>query len=220
MLVLPGGGYDHHAPHEAEAIGEWLNGLGIHAFVLRYPVAPHRHPEPVAAARRALVDLRAGEFGAVDAARVGVVGFSAGGHLAAMLSNAPTAAERAVHALDDRPDLAVLGYPVISMTDLPHEGSAVALLGPGASRSARAAVDADRLVDAGTPPTFLWHTADDGAVPPTHSLAYARALALHEVPVDLHLYAEGEHGRGLAVGRGPLAGWSALAAEWLAGHGW
>lgn len=220
VLVLPGGGYTHHAPHEAEPVAEWLNEAGLNAVVFRYPVAPHRHPEPVVATRSLLTALRRGEHGAFDPSRIAVLGFSAGGHLAATLSSAPTAAERAAHDVDARPDLAILCYPVVSMTDLVHRGSVDALLGPDASIAARAALDADALVDARTPPTFLWHTAADEAVPATHALAYTRALVRHGVPADLHVFAEGAHGKGLAHGLGPLEGWTRLAEEWIREQGW
>lgn len=220
LLVLPGGGYIRHADHEAEAMARWFAARGLNTAVYRYPVAPHRHPVPIAATRTLLSQLRLGRHGDFDTTRIGVLGFSAAGHLAATLSNDPTGPERAEHGRDDRPDLAILAYPVISMTDLPHAGSLEALLGSEASIPERAAADADRLVDEHTPPTFLWHTADDASVPLVHSLDYARALSLHGVPVDLHVYADGGHGAGLATGQGPLEGWSGLAIEWLRGHGW
>ncbi|MGK9219152.1 MULTISPECIES: alpha/beta hydrolase [unclassified Microbacterium] len=220
MLVLPGGGYAHHAPHEAEPVAAWLNDAGLNAVVFRYPVAPQRHPEPIVATRSLLAALRRGEHGAFDVSRIGVLGFSAGGHLAATLSSAPTAAERAAHDIDARPDLAILCYPVISMTDLVHRGSVDALLGLDAPVAARAALDADALVDERTPPTFLWHTAADEAVPVTHALAYTRALVRHGVPADLHVFAEGAHGKGLATGLGPLEGWTRLAVDWIREQGW
>jgi acetyl esterase/lipase len=229
ILVLPGGGYTHHADHEAEAIAEWLNSAGLNAYVYRYPLAPAQYPAQIVATREVLASLRRGEEGDYDSSRIGVIGFSAGGHLAAMLSNAPTVAELSAHqATGDlteaeqysRPDLAILSYAVTSMVRLPNQGSLDALLGQNPALSLRTDTSAEGLVDAETPATFLWHTAEDTAVPLPHALRYAEALMLHGVPVDLHVYAEGAHGAGLAQGRGPLEGWSGLAIEWLRHQGW
>ena len=210
MLVLPGGGYARHAAHEAEPVGAWLAGLGIHAVVLRYRVAPHRHPAALDDAREALAWIRGGTHGLeVDPARVGVLGFSAGGHLAASLANEPRP-----------PALSVLAYPVISFVDEPHEGSVGALLGPDADPERRAAHSADRRVSRGTPPAFVWHTADDASVPVSHALRYTAALASVGVPVELHVFPRGRHGLGLAGGLPEVAQWTALCARWLASHGW
>lgn len=180
-----------------------------------------------------LAQLRRGEAGKdatdYDRSRVGVIGFSAGGHLAAMLSNAPTTTERRAHAQDGdltdeeiegRPDLAILSYAVTSMVELPNQGSLDALLGDAPTLPQRTETSAETLVDAQTPATFLWHTAEDTAVPLPHALHYAQALMLHGVPVDLHVYADGAHGAGLGRGRGPLEGWSDLAIDWLRHQGW
>ena len=210
MLVLPGGGYTRHAPHEAEPVGAWLAGLGIHAVVLRYRVAPHRHPAPLDDARAALAWLRGGPHGlAVDPARVGVLGFSAGGHLAASLANEPSP-----------PDLTILGYPVISFVDEPHEGSVESLLGVPADDQHRAAHSPDRHVSPGTPPSFVWHTADDAAVPVGHALRYTAALAAAGVPVELHVFPRGRHGLGLAADVPDVGQWTDLCARWLASQGW
>lgn len=216
MLVLPGGGYGGHADHEGPVIAEWLAGLGVNTLTLRYPVAPARHPEAllraqgvVAAARTGALDLGDG----VDRSRIGVIGFSAGGHLAAQLSTATT-----VEAA--RVDLAVLAYPVISMTHEPHSGSLTNLLGPDSTPQLRRELSQELRVDRSTPPTFLWHTAEDDAVAVSHSLRYASALAAHDVPFDLHVFEAGGHGRGLARGEGPLAAWSGLCATWLGQRGW
>jgi acetyl esterase/lipase len=225
MLVFPGGAYQHHADHEGTTIAEWLAEIGVNALVVRYPVDPERYPaalrrvqEILAAARSGALDFGDAESAvAVDRSRIGVVGFSAGGHLAALLS---TGVDSVAVAPEHRVDLAVLGYPVISMIHEPHSDSLASLLGDDDTLDLRRALSAENLVTAKTPPTFLWHTADDGGVPVSHSLLYAGALAAHNVPFDLHVFERGDHGKGLAYGLGPVEAWSALCESWLAGYGW
>ncbi|MBL1068007.1 alpha/beta hydrolase [Streptomyces sp. 7-21] len=215
VLVLPGGAYLNHASHESEPVARWLNDLGLAAFVLRYRVAPHRHPAPLTDAVAALRAIRASapRLG-VDPARVGVLGFSAGGHLAASLASGP-----GVEAAD-RPALAVLGYPVISFSQLPHLGSLTALLGEDATTAERRAASRELAVDPHTPPVFLWHTADDEAVDVAHSLRYAEALTAAGVPVELHVLPHGRHGVGLATGDPVVSRWTGWCAEWFRAHGW
>ncbi len=216
MLVLPGGAYERHAPHEGGPVARWLTSLGIHALVHPYPVAPARHPAPVESARAALTWIRGGGHGlSVDPQRVGVIGFSAGGHLAASLC---------VGDLATRPDRCVLAYPVISFLRHPHEHSSHNLLGPGAEDSDRHSVSAEEHVDDQHPPTFLWHTAADTSVPAAHSVRYASALLEHGVPVDLHIFGHGRHGLGLAshpdAAHLEASRWTTLCASWLAAAGW
>jgi acetyl esterase/lipase len=247
VLVLPGGSYREHAPHEAEPVAEWLASLGIHALVVRYPVDPQYYPralqraqDVLAAVRSGALDLGAGVGDAaststhspapVDRTRIGVLGFSAGGHLAAVLSTgvpAHTVLPRTSSPADleligaaARVDLAILAYPVISFIHEPHLESVASLLGDNDSLDNRRALSAENLVTAQTPPTFLWHTADDGGVPVSHSLRYASALAAHNVPFDLHVFERGDHGKGLGHGYGPLEAWSDLCAAWLVQRGW
>jgi acetyl esterase/lipase len=236
MLVLPGGAYRGHADHEGTTIAEWLAEIGVNALVVRYPVDPERYPaalrrvqEVLAAARSGALDFGAAEESdgaeqlhnagtaiAVDRSRIGVVGFSAGGHVAALLSTGVGPAVAPEH----RVDLAILGYPVISMTHDPHSDSLASLLGENDTLDARRSLSAENLVTAQTPPTFIWHTADDEAVPVSHALRYASALAAHNVPFDLHVFERGVHGVGLGYGLGPLEAWSALCESWLGEHGW
>lgn len=239
VLVLPGGSYREHAPHEAEPVAEWLASLGIHALVVRYPVDPQYYPRALqrvqnvlAAVRSGALDLGAGVDNAapVDRTRIGVLGFSAGGHLAAVLSTgvpAHTVLPRASSPVDLEPvgpasrvDLAILAYPVISFIHEPHLESVASLLGDNDSLDNRRALSAENLVTAQTPPTFLWHTADDGGVTVSHSLRYASALAAHNVPFDLHVFERGDHGKGLGHGYGPLEAWTDLCAAWLVQRGW
>ena len=226
FMVLPGGGYHRQADHEGAPVALWLNSLGLNAVVLYYAVASDYpgatlHPAPLNDARETLRWLRSGESGlGIDTARIGVLGFSAGGHLAATLSTGAGAAPDA-----DRPELAVLGYPVISLVSNCHQGSVEALLGQDAPWGLRNELSAELGATAATPPTFLWHTADDDAVPVENSLAYASALARHGVPFELHVFPHGRHGLGLAInepvpGQHPAANWTRLCQNWLAGHDW
>jgi acetyl esterase/lipase len=201
VLVLPGGGYGMLADHEAEPVADWLQGLGWDAEVLRYPVAPARHPDPLTAVRRRITALRA-----EGRTRIGVLGFSAGGHLAGSAALLP--GER-----HERPDFAVLCYPVVSMIDGPHEGSLENLL--GADRHLAGDVSLERLVTPDAPPMFVWHTADDESVPVRHSYLLAEALAANGVPHELHVFPHGPHGIGLAEGFGAPAAWTGLCSEWL-----
>ena len=153
-----------------------------------------------------------------------MLGFSAGGHLAATACNAPADGDPGAADPTDRasgrPDLAVLCYPVILMGGPgAHLGSQRNLAGPDAAPEAAAALSAERGVTAGTPPTFLFHTADDAVVPPSHALRYADALARCGVPFELHVYAHGRHGVGLAAGDPALATWADRCADWLRGRG-
>ncbi|MBX3274490.1 MAG: alpha/beta hydrolase [Sandaracinaceae bacterium] len=221
VLVLPGGGYRRlMTEKEGSRVAARFAAAGWHAFVLHYRVAPSRFPAPLHDAWRALALVR--ERAAawrVDPGRVAACGFSAGAHLAGaagILAGSPSDAAR--------PDALILGYPVVSALDIATEhGSFEALLGPSATAEALAAVSLERHVDARTPPTFLWHTAEDAVVPVENSLRLAAALSRHAVPFELHVYPRGVHGMGLAD-RAPrldphVATWSGLAIEWLRGLG-
>lgn len=200
VIVLPGGGYRIHAPHEGEPVAAWLRALGLEASVYKYPVKT-RHPRVVDAIRREVARVR--EAGAT---KVGLLGFSAGGHAAG-------------YAALTTPDVdfAILGYPVVSMLLETHRASRVSLIGAHASPDLRAATSLERLVTASTPPFFVWHTATDASVPVEHAYLLAQALAVNGVPHELHVFARGKHGLGLAPGT-PAAGWTTLCATWLAGQ--
>lgn len=203
FIVLPGGGYATHAENEAEPIVDWLNGLGITASVLRYPLHA-RHPIPLEALRSEIRRLRAAEVG-----RVGAIGFSAGGHLAgqAALSDASSS--------DTRVDLAILGYPITSMEMDTYRPARLILLGEDASPELRRATSLDALVTPAAPPLFAWHTAEDPYVPVEHSYRLAAALAAQNVPHALHVFSQGPHSLGLARGAGEASAWTELAAAWL-----
>lgn len=219
MVILPGGGYAHLAPHEGTDYATWLAGLGYAALEVRYRLGPsgYRHPAMVMDAARALRAARflASENGA-SPDQIGLIGSSAGGHLAAHLSvqndpGDPTATDP-IERVSSRPDLTVLCYPVIALSGLhAHRGSADHLLGKDAPESEREALTLDRRVTAGTPPCFLWHTVEDGGVPAENSLQFAAALRRAGVAFELHLYAKGGHGIGLANGHP----WTMECARWL-----
>jgi acetyl esterase/lipase len=208
LIVLPGGGYAGLSDHEGEPVADWARGLGLEASVLRYPVQT-RHPGPLLAVR-----ARAGELRATGTDRVGVVGFSAGGHLAGHA------------AVTGLVDLAVLGYPVVSMELPTHAGSRENLIGRWALPRKRRETSIDRLVTMATPPMFLWHTADDTVVPVEHTYRLAQALAEHDVAHEVHVFLHGRHGLGLVEGveGGESAGsaqtWTAACANWLRALGW
>ncbi|WP_024285958.1 alpha/beta hydrolase [Cellulomonas sp. KRMCY2] len=210
VLVLPGGGYERHAPHEAEPYAEWLAALGYDAYVLRYPVGPHAWPAALIGARAALRHVRSRTPVHLP---VGVIGSSAGGHLAAALSTA--GGQVTGDGAGQRPDFAILAYPVISFEVHPHPGSTHNILGTNPSRGTRVQVSFDRHVDRATPPTFVWTTADDATVPATHSLRYAQALIEAGVSVELHVFPHGRHGLGLGRDNSTIRQWTDLCEGWL-----
>lgn len=218
VIVCPGGGYQRHAPHEGEPVARWLVGLGLAAFVLTYRVAPHRHPAPLQDVRRAirLVRERAAAW-QVRPDRVCVLGFSAGGHVAASVGTIvddQTPPEVGAD-ISSRPDALILCYPVISFGAHRHDGSLRSLLGANPPDDLRAALSLETRVGAHTPPTFLWHTADDASVPVENSLLFAAALRRHDIPFALHVFPHGRHGLGLATDDPTVGMWTTLCARWL-----
>ncbi|MGH3117824.1 MAG: alpha/beta hydrolase [Gaiellales bacterium] len=203
VIVLPGGGYAEHAPHEAEPVVDWLSGLGVRASVFRYPLNA-RHPEPLQALRAEIRRLRAS-----GADRIGLMGFSAGGHLAGLAALAPGAeAPEAVQFV-------VLGYAITSMETETYRPARLILLGEDADPAQRRSTSLDALVTSESPPFFVWHTAEDVYVPPEHTYRLAAALAAHNVPHAVHVFAHGPHSLGLAEGAGDVESWRALAASWI-----
>lgn len=220
VIVLPGGGYQGRADHEGEPVALWLNSIGLSAFVVQYRVAPYRHPYPLLDAQRAirLVRHHAQEW-SIDPERIGILGFSAGGHLAAWASNDHDSGDP--EALDpverqsSRPNASILCYPVISFNEFSHEGSVHNLLGEHPSEAMRRTLSMQHAVKPGTPPAFLWHTSDDGAVPVENSLLYAGALSKHQIPFELHVFPHGRHGLGLAEEEPDASRWTELCEGWL-----
>ena len=229
VVVCPGGGYQTLAKdHEGHQVAVWLNALGVSAFVLTYRHAPHyRHPFPMLDVQRAvrMVRARAAEW-KVDPARIGVWGFSAGGHLASMavthFDDGKADAEDPVDRAGCRPDFGILVYPVICM-DKPymHQGCKRNLLGEKMGDAVLVEdVSTQNRVTAKTPPCFLMHTAEDKGVPPDHSIELFLALRKANVPAELHIYEKGPHGFGLGNDRNPeLKTWPDRLAAWMTGRG-
>jgi acetyl esterase/lipase/ketosteroid isomerase-like protein len=227
VVVCPGGGYGRlAADHEGKQVAEWLNSLGVSAFVLQYRLGPrYHHPAPLQDAQRAIrmVRARASEW-AIDPGRVGILGFSAGGHLASTAAthfdDGRADAADPIERQGSRPDFAVLLYPVISLEGAPaHLGSRRNLLGDPADPALVELLSNERQVTARTPPTFLFHTADDPAVPVANSLLFFEALRAKDVSGELHVFAHGKHGVGLAQSDRALSSWPRLCALWLEQEG-
>lgn len=214
VLVCPGGGYARRADHEAGPVALWLNTLGITGVVVHYRVSPYRHPQPLSDLMQAmrLTRQHAARW-SIDAARIGVLGFSAGGHLASTLCTIAPA--------DVRPVLAILLYPVITLGDpSAHTGSRQNLVPADGDAGWINRLSTQLHVTGKTPPTFLFHTVDDAAVPVENALLYAAALRRNAVPFEMHLYERGRHGVGLASDIPELATWPTLCANWLRLRDW
>jgi acetyl esterase/lipase len=221
VVVCPGGGYQHLAmDHEGKQVAEWLNSLGVAAFVLKYRLGPrYHHPAMLQDVQRAIqmVRGRAQQFG-VAPDRIGVWGFSAGGHLA---STAATHFAKDSGGVSSRPDFAILSYPVITMKDpYAHKGSRANLLGANPSADVVEQLSNESQVTAETPPTFLFHTSDDPVVPVQNSIEFYLALRKAGVPVEMHIFEHGRHGVGLAQDDAALRIWPALLANWMRAHQW
>lgn len=227
VVVCPGGGYGMLAiDHEGVQIATWLNSLGVHAFVLKYRLGPkYRHPSQMNDVQRALrtVRARAAEFG-VAPGKIGVWGFSAGGHLASTAAThiAEAVADSAdpIERVTSRPDFAVLTYPVISFTtEFVHKGSRRNLLGDSPSEAEMQLMSNELQVSKQTPPTFLVHTGEDTGVPPENSILFYLALRKAGVPAEMHIYEKGPHGFGLGSLDAVLSSWPARLADWMRGRG-
>jgi acetyl esterase/lipase len=204
MVICPGGGYGMLAPHEGDHYARFLNQHGIAGFVLKYRLGSggYRHPVMLQDVSRAVrtVRARAGEW-KLDPHRIGLMGSSAGGHLAStLLTHFDAGKKDAIDPIEEqssRPDLGVLCYPVITLGQFTHQGSKINLLGKEPADDLVADLSNELKVTRDTPPCFLFHTYEDKAVPVENSLQFAAALRKAGVPFDLHIYQNGQHGIGL-----------------------
>ena len=230
VLICPGGAYAFTSPREAEPIAMQFNAAGFHAFVLYYSVAPKRHPQPLMDLSRAMCILRhhANEW-SLDSDKIAVCGFSAGGHLAASLgvhwNKSYLEGVSGIQAGMNCPNALILSYPVITSGQYAHVGSMQNLLGDKVSDPHLLKEASLELhIHGGTPPTFLWHTFNDDAVPLENTLLFAQGLRKNNIPFELHVYPDGPHGLSLAneetddsnMGSYPhVATWMKFCIEWL-----
>jgi acetyl esterase/lipase len=229
VVVCPGGGYSVLAyDHEGIQVARFFNKLGVAAFVLKYrlpsdEIMKDRSVGPLQDVQEAIrtVRRRAAEWG-VNPAKIGIMGFSAGGHLAGSATTLfNLKVYEPVDATSARPDFSILVYPVISMKPgLTHGGSRKNLIGDDADATKEAQFSIEKQVTAETPPTFLVHSLDDGTVPVENSIDYALAAKQLKVPVELHLYPRGGHGYGLGVSPTSPQEWPDVLKMWLKKNGW
>ena len=227
VIVAPGGGYEMLADnHEGRQVANWFNAMGVTAFVLKYRLGPrYHHPIELGDAQRAirLVRSRAKEF-EVSPDRIGMMGFSAGGHLASAAathfdSGNPGAGDSIDH-VSSRPDFVILGYPVITFEGpYAHGGSRKNLLGDNPDPKLVQELSNELQVTPQTPPTFLFTTSEDTVVPPENSVNFYLALHKAGVPVEMHVFEKGPHGVGLDLGDPTLSEWPVLLANWLRERG-
>jgi acetyl esterase/lipase len=227
VIVCPGGSYAHLAMEkEGTLIAEWLNHIGIHAFVLKYRLGPkYHHPVELGDAQRAIRYVRANASSlGLDPARIGIWGFSAGGHLASStgthFDNGDASAADPIDRQSSRPDFMILAYPVITMQGpFVHKGSLRMLLGNDPDPAAVQLMSNELQVTSKTPPTFLFHTTEDKTVPVENSVNFYLALRKAGVPAEMHIYLKGAHGVGLAPADPVLSTWPGHVADWLKAQG-
>jgi acetyl esterase/lipase len=227
VVVCPGGGYGALAlDHEGKQVADWLTSNGIAAFVLRYRIAPrYHHPVPLQDVQRAIRSVRASASRwKIDPNRVGVLGFSAGGHLTSTagthFDQGKPDSDDAIDRMSCRPDFLVLVYPVISFTTpFTHAGSKRNLLGDNPESNLVESLSNEKQVTKDTPPTFLVHTTEDAGVPPENSVLFYLALRKAGVPAEMHIYEKGRHGLGLGATDPAFATWPAQCITWLRGRG-
>jgi acetyl esterase/lipase len=228
VIICPGGGYWGLAiAHEGAAIAKWLNSLGITAFVLKYrlpsdDIMVDKSVGPMQDGQRAirLVRQHAKEWN-IDADKIGIMGFSAGGHLASTLStHFNEKVYEPVDAISARPDFSLLIYPVISMEEkTTHAGSKLNLLGENPSSDRVKYFSNELQVTTDTPPAFLIHSIDDVVVPVQNSIGYGLAMEKHHVPCELHIYQSGGHGYGLGRSKDTESSWPDACRKWLEARG-
>ena len=224
VVICPGGGYGGLAiAHEGHQIAEWLNSFGVSGIIVEYRMSKggYRHPVPLQDAQRAVrtVRARAAEFG-INPAKIGIIGFSAGGHLASTVithfdAGNPAAADP-VEKVSCRPDFGILCYPVILFDEpFTHYGSQYNLLGKDADKELVKSLSNEKQVTPETPPTFILQTDADTVVPAENAVAFYLALRKAKVPAEMHIYQPGRHGLGLAKGVEGVQQWPAALQSWL-----
>jgi acetyl esterase/lipase len=227
VIVAPGGGYGALAmDHEGRQVAYWFNAMGVSAFVLKYRLGPrYHHPVELGDAQRAIriVRTRAPEFGVLTD-RIGMMGFSAGGHLTATAGThfdaGKAGAADPIDRASSRPDFLILGYPVISSDPaIAHAGSFRNLLGEHPDPRLLEDLSNDLRVTPETPPTFLFHTDADTGVPAENSVRFYLALRKAKVPAEMHIFETGVHGVGLALNDPSLSAWPTLLMNWLRARG-
>jgi len=226
VIVCPGGGYQHLAPHEGGTVAQWLNSIGIKAFVLKYRLGPqYHHPAMMEDVQRAVRYVRShAKDYEIDPQRIGIIGFSAGGHIASTAGTHFTAgdanAQDPIERASSRPDLMMLIYPVITMGQFTHGGSKKNLLGDNPSQELVDLMSNDKQITKETPPAFLVHGMNDRTVPVENSLLFADAMRKAGVGFELHVFENAPpHGYGLGIGNPVVGIWPKLAEQWLRGHG-
>ena len=228
VIVAPGGGYAHLAlDHEGAQVAQWLNAHGVAAFVLTYRLGPkYHHPVELGDAQRAIRTVRAtAEKDGIAIDHIGMMGFSAGGHLASTAGTHFDAGNASstdpIEKVSSRPDFLILGYPVISLRPaVGHVGSAKNLLGDNPDPALVTLLSNDEQVTPQTPPSFIWSTTDDATVPVMNSVLFYSALVKNKVPAELHIFRHGKHGLGLAQGDIDIKVWPDLLLHWMAANGW
>ena len=228
VVIFPGGGYQHLAiVKEGSDVANWLASSGVTTFVVRYRLGPaYHHPVMLGDAQRAIrtVRTRAAEWG-VDPRRIGIIGFSAGGHLASTAGthfDAGASKGEPIEHASSRPDFMLLLYPVITMRDdsITHHGSRTNLLGAKPDPALEHLLSNETQVTHDTPPTFLVHSTDDKVVPVENALVFYQAFRRAQVPVEMHIFEYGGHGFGLAPTDHVLGTWTTLAESWMRRHKW
>lgn len=228
VVVCPGGGYSRLAKdHEGRQVAAWLNSIGVSAFVLYYRLGKseeggYRHPSMLLDGRRAIRYVRhhAAQW-KLNPDKIGILGFSAGGHLASTVGthfeDGNPYATDPIDRENSRPNFMVLAYPVISFTtEYTHRGSRLYLLGPTPEKETVELLSSEKQVSSLTPPTFLVHTDEDSGVPPENSILFYLALRKAGVPAEMHIFRQGRHGLGLGNGGElPFKAWPELCRQWM-----
>lgn len=227
VIVCPGGGYVMKAAHEGTPIAQSINDSGIHSFVLNYRVAPYSHPIPLEDAQRAIrvVRANAAAWGILQD-KIGILGFSAGGHLTAHAGTSYDAgfpdADDPIDRVSCRPDAILPCYAVMSgiAVSIAHRGSFQSLTGTTTIDGMTARLlSPDQLVTDDTPPAFIWHTAEDQVVPVENALLFAAAMSAHKRPFAMHIFPHGRHGVGLGADIPLTRDWPRLMSDWLKEQG-